>query len=81
MIKLSPRSSVRVPIGSVIELQCNSSGKPAPEIAWYKNGFPIFADEAPNSIIVKRTMTSSKLTIPKSGPLFDGLYICRAKNR
>lgn len=65
----SVRKSVNVSIGSHLELECITMGKPKPQITWYHNGQ-----------YLKHSSGESKMVVRNAKPQHKGLYQCSAEN-
>lgn len=75
----------RLQPGPSIELKCEASGEPMPEISWYLDGRRILATDEGNTGVEHRItdagMIESALTVFKVRPEDGGMYSCKASNR
>ncbi|VDN49916.1 unnamed protein product, partial [Dibothriocephalus latus] len=60
-------------------LECQVTGKPPPEITWFKDGVNI--DNSPEYVIMEVTGSCALKIRKASQPEHQGDYVCKAKNR
>lgn len=65
--------------GEVVKLECKATGKPAPEIRWYKEEKEI---KSSKHIEITTTAEGTQVALIKNAEVADaGKYKCEAKNK
>lgn len=70
-------ASLSVKDGEALEIACEFSGDPEPQVSWTRNGEPLVSSEA---IALKYRNRIATLTIPEVFPEDEGTYVCKATN-
>jgi len=70
-------ATLSVKDGESVEMKCEFSGDPEPQVSWTKNGEVVASSEV---LALKYRNRVSVLTIPEVFPEDEGTYVCTAKN-
>lgn len=62
--------------GSTVRLTCKASGKPKPEVTWYKNGVALQTAEVNNDITDRWMLKIVDIQEPD-----NGRYLCKVANK
>ncbi|GFO38540.1 titin, partial [Plakobranchus ocellatus] len=71
--------TVEACVGETATFTCKATGKPTPELLWYKNDKPI-ASEDKQFTVTSPGEGESSLVVVDLRPEHDGTYTCEAKN-
>jgi len=68
-------ASLQVKDGEPLEITCEFSGDPEPQVSWTKNGEPLVSSDA---VALKYRNRVAVMTIPEVFPEDEGTYVCTA---
>lgn len=70
-------ATISVKDGESLEIKCELSGDPEPQVSWTKSGEPLTSSDV---VALKYRNRVAVLTIPEVFPEDEGTYVCTAMN-